>query len=111
MLYLLENGTIQLTRGDTARFAVTIKNDCTGEDYEIQPDDVLRLTLRKSVTDGQPAVEKVVTGANSFRLRPEDTKSLAFGRYLYDVELTTATGDVYTVIVPTTFEVLKEVSQ
>ena len=51
-----------------------------------------------------------MTGSNQFHIEPEDTKFLSFGKYLYDVELTTASGDVYTVIVPTTFEVLKEVT-
>lgn len=47
-----------------------------------------------------------VNSDGTIRLTRGDTA----GKYLYDVELTTASGDVYTVIVPTTFEVLKEVT-
>lgn len=110
MLYVNPDGTIKLTRGDTARLEVSIKNDLTNSDYEMTFEDVLRFTIKKTVNDSTPAVQKVVTGSNQFHIEPEDTKPLSFGKYLYDVELTTASGDVYTVIVPTTFEVLKEVT-
>ena len=40
---------------------------------------------------------------------PADTHELDFGKYVYDVELTTGT-DVYTVIEPSCFEVMKEVT-
>lgn len=110
MLYVNSDGTIQLTRGDTARLSVSIKNDLTGSDYEMASDDILRLTIKKTVNDATSAVQKVVTGSNQFYIEPKDTEELSFGKYLYDVELTTANGDVYTVIVPTTFEILKEVT-
>ena len=43
MLYVNSDGTIQLTRGDTARFNLTIKNNVSQTDYEIQPDDTLTM--------------------------------------------------------------------
>ena len=49
-------------------------------------------------------------GGAAIHIRPEDTKELSFGKYLYDIQLTTADGDIYTVIPPTTFEILKEVT-
>lgn len=110
MLYVNSDGTIRLTRGDTARLEVQIKNDLTNGNYEMTSEDILRFTIKKNVNDSTPAVQKTVAGSNQFHIEPEDTKSLSFGKYLYDVELTTASGDVYTVIVPTTFEVLKEVT-
>lgn len=110
MLYINKDGTIRLTRGDTARLTVTINNDFDGEPYELTETDVLKLTIKRSVRDSTPAVQKVITGSNKFYIIPDDTKDLVFGKYLYDVELTTAGGDVYTVIEPTTFEILKEVT-
>ncbi len=110
MLYVNTDGTIQLTRGDTARLIVAIKNDLDGSGYELNADDVLRLTIKKTVNDSTPAVQKTVVGSCKFHIEPEDTQELAFGKYLYDVELTTSGGDVYTVIVPTVFEILKEVT-
>lgn len=42
------DNTIKLTRGDTARLAITIKNDLTGDNYEMLSNDTLRLTIKKN---------------------------------------------------------------
>lgn len=110
MLYVNADGIIQLTRGDTARLTVTVHNEFDGNEYEVDQDDTMRLTVKKSVKDPEPSFQKVILGSNQFYIEPSDTKTLSFGKYVYDVELTTAAGEVYTVIVPTTFEILKEVT-
>jgi hypothetical protein len=110
MLKVESDGTIQLTRGDTARLAVSITNDLDGSEYTMQEGDELTLTVKKAVTDAQPAFQKVLHGENKFHIEPKDTAGLAFGRYKYDVQLTLADGDVYTIIEPTVFELLKEVT-
>ena len=110
MLYVDTDGTIQLTRGDTARLNVSVQNQIDQSEYAIGSGDTLTLTVKKAVTDEEPAFQKVVTGGSTFHIEPKDTAGLAFGKYKYDVQLTTAGGDVYTVIEPTTFEVLKEVT-
>lgn len=110
MLHIGNDGTIELTRGDTARLTVSITNDSTDAPYEIRASDVLKLTLKKSVNDTEPCMQKIATGSGSFHIEPEDTAGLAFGDYKYDVELTTAEGDVYTVIEPNTFKIMAEVS-
>lgn len=48
MLYVLEDGTIRLTRGDTAQLSVNIVNDADGSTYEVRPNDVLIMSLKKS---------------------------------------------------------------
>lgn len=110
MLYVNEKGVIRLTRGDTASLSVSINNQTTGELFKLSGSDTLRLTVKKSVHDTDPLFQKVVNGINTIQINPADTKSLSFGKYVYDVELTTSMGDVYTVIVPTVFEILQEVS-
>lgn len=110
MLYVNTDGTIQLTRGDTARLSVDINNDVVGDKYEIQSEDLLFLTVRKRVSDSQYSFQKKVVGSNTFHILPSDTEELSFGKYVYDVQLTTKEGDVYTVIGPSTFEILKEVT-
>ena len=110
MLYVNSDGTIQLTRGDTARFNLTIKNNVSQTDYEIQPDDTLTMSIKKSVRDVDPVVQLNIKGSSVFHIHPSDTSDLAFGKYLYDVQITTGDGDVYTVIGPTTFELMKEVT-
>ena len=68
------------------------------------------MPIKRSVRDKDPSVQKVVTRSSIFRIQPTDTSKLSFGKYLYDVQITTEAGDVYTVIRPTTFELLTEVT-
>lgn len=110
MLTIDSDGTIHLTRGDTARLTVKIHNELYDNEYEIAENDVLRMTVKKGVNDSNPLVQKTITGSSQFHIEPKDTSDLNFGKYLYDVELTTANGDVSTIIPPTTFEVMKEVT-
>lgn len=110
MLSIDENGVITLTRGDTAYISVNIQNDVSSEPYTVKEDDTLRLTVKKQVTDKNIAFQKVVKGVSTFIINPEDTKDLAFDKYKYDVELTTATGEVFTVVPPTAFVIDKEVT-
>ena len=109
MLIIDKDNTIHLTRGDTARFRITqATNLATGEPYVFLPEDKLEFTIKKSVSDADPLIHKSVSGGEIIHLLPEDTKPLSFGRYVYDVQLTVANGDVYTIIVPTVFEIAKE---
>lgn len=110
MLYVKSDGTIQLTRGDTARLSVDIENDITQESYEVQEDDILALTVRKSATANDISFQKKVVGTNAFHILPEDTEPMSFGKYVYDVQITTKDSDVYTVIGPCSFELMKEVT-
>lgn len=110
MLHIEYDGSVKLTRGDTARFSVGITNEADGSAYEMQSGDTLTLTIKKNSNDAEPLVQKVLTGAATFHIEPKDTAKLAFGKYKYDVQLNTASGDVYTVIEPTTFEILQEVT-
>lgn len=110
MLYLESDGTIKLTRGDTARLTVDIDNDIDSNEYIIQEEDTLTLTIKKNISDTVPVLQKINKGSNVFHITPSDTSQLDFGSYKYDIELTTADGDVYTVIGPATFILLKEVT-
>lgn len=110
MLYVNEGGVIRLTRGDTARLNVSIINDVNGETHEIASTDILQLTVRKKVKDLDYCFQKTTIGSNLFHIEPEDTAALDFGNYVYDVQLTLENGDVYTVIEPTRFEVMTEVT-
>lgn len=109
MLIVSKNGEIRLTRGDTARFTVAVTND-EGKAYEIQKDDILTLSVKKDVKDVEYALQKEITGSDTFHIEPSDTAGLEFGKYKYDVQIKQAGGDIYTVIAPTEFEILKEVT-
>ena len=106
-----KDNTIHLTRGDTARFSIgRIVNTVTNVNYTPTPEDTVTMTVKKTVLDAAPCVQLIVPGGEGFHIKPEDTKEMAFGKYVYDVQLTTADGDGYTIIPPTTFDLLKEVT-
>ena len=106
----IDDKTIKLTRGDTARLTVPIINLANNGEYTMESGDILYFTVKKTAKDTDFLFQKSVTGSNSIHIRPEDTADLSFGKYKYDVQLTTATGDVYTVIEPSTFEVMEEIT-
>ena len=110
MLTVGSDGSIKLTRGDTARLNVNITNDADGNEYVMQEGDVLVMTVKKSISDEKPSFQKTLNGTNTFHIKPIDTAQLDFGSYKYDVQLTTAGGDVYTIIEPTTFRISEEVT-
>ena len=111
MLTVDKDNTIHLTRGDTARFAIgSILNTVTKTNYTPTSEDTVTMTVKKTVLDSAPCVQIIVPGGEVLHIKPEDTKEMAFGKYVYDVQLTTADGDVYTIIPPTPFEILKEVT-
>ena len=109
MLYVLDDGTIKLTRGDTARIAITI-NNLLNQEYSIGKEDSLTLTIKKKVKDVEPLLQKIVKGTTLFHINPEDTNDFSFGKYVYDVQLTLPNGDVYTIIEPSSFVILSEVT-
>ncbi|MBQ2768103.1 MAG: hypothetical protein IJF49_08530 [Clostridia bacterium] len=109
MLYL-EGNTIRLTRGDTAFLSVPIVRADTGEPYDLAEGDTLEFSLKKYTSDEEPIFQKKIIGGNTFTIRPDDTSGLRFGKYKYDVQLTTAQGHVFTVIEASVFEVMEEVT-
>lgn len=89
---------------------IKISNDISHSDYSIAANDVLTFTVKKDVLDRGLVFQKKITGSNTLNIVPSDTKSMRFGIYVYDVQLTTASGDIYTIIEPSKFEIMPEVS-
>lgn len=106
----IESNYIKLTRGDTARFSVDVTNVITDDYYDIAPDDTLTFTVKRTTNDKTFILQKTVVGDNQFYIKPEDTADLSYGKYKYDVQLSTAGGDVYTIIEPSKFEISQEVT-
>lgn len=108
----VEGTTIKLTRGDTAYLQVPIETrlpDGTIVSYELNTGDTLTMTMRATY-DSEVYFQKVLKGSNTFHILPEDTHRCKFGKYKYDVQLTMANGDVFTVVEPACFQVLPEVT-
>lgn len=108
MLEISKNGEIKLTRGDTAYLSVLVKIK-DGEPYSVESNDVLTLTVKRDYSDEEALIEKKITGDTTFHIKPEDTKGLEFGIYVYDVQITTADGDNFTFIADKKFKVTNEV--
>ena len=100
-----------LTRGDTFKAEVTI-TDKDGNPYEPQPGDSVRFAVKKNYTDPDTdvlIVKIIPTDTMILLLKPSDTKKLAFGNYVYDIQLTTAAGEVDTFITKASFTLTEEV--
>lgn len=108
-MFIVSGNDIQLTRGDTARLNVEITNTLNNNIYQLNEDDELILTVKKNTTRKESLIQKKSVSGD-FYFAPEDTAELPYSKYVYDVQLTTHSGDVYTVIGPSVFEVMPEVT-
>lgn len=107
MLYV-DNENVFLTRGDSCDLIVTI-HDISGAIYEMQAGDILTFTIKVNCNTEDIIIQKEIS-SNIITLTPADTEKLAYGAYWYDVQLTTAGGDIYTVIPPHRFNITPEVT-
>lgn len=110
MLYIQKDNTIKLTRGDTALLSIDIYNDIAKIPYTLSEGDKLTLSVKKTLKGSTYSFQKMITGSNQITINPEDTRNLDFGDYFYDVQLNTESGDVYTIIEPSTFSIMPEVT-
>ena len=108
MLEVSKTGEIKLTRGDTAYLTVSV-NIKDGEPYTVKADDELTLTVKRDYADVEALIEKKITGTTTFHIEPGDTKELEFGTYVYDVQVTMANGDNFTIIADKKFKITNEV--
>ena len=108
MLYIEEN-TIRLTRGDTAYLQIPLKT--TDGTYEMLSTDTLTFSVKRTTRDEEYILQKKSVGSNVIHVEPADTTDLTFGKYVYDIQLNTVDGDVFTVVPPSTFEILVEVTR
>lgn len=89
------------TRGDTWIFTVDLT------DYEVQEGDTLTFTLAAEV-GGDAIITQTIQADQSFYITETQ---LEVGTYVYDVQLNTSHGEVFTVITPAVFEVTGEVTK
>lgn len=69
------------------------------EVYTPQFGDVIRFAMKQSYTSSKVLIDKrIPIDTLTLKLDPSDTKSLNFGKYVYDIEITFSTGDVDTFI-------------
>ncbi|MBQ9613956.1 MAG: hypothetical protein IJV14_15435 [Lachnospiraceae bacterium] len=108
----IDGTTIRLTRGDTLEAKVKILVKDLGDQYVPGPGDVIRFALKSRYRDEEPLIIKTIPNDSLIlRLESADTKKLKARKrpYVYDIELTTASGTVDTFIDRALFYVTEEV--
>lgn len=110
MLHIDNYYNIDLTRGDTGLFNITLV-DKDGSEYI--PADGCRLRFAMSAkyysTASEVLIEKEIPiETMQLEIEPSDTKNLQPKKYVYDIELTDETGRVSTVVMAN-FTISKEV--
>lgn len=107
MLKIDANNNVYLTRGDSAYLELNIRS--SNGPYIFQDGDVIALTIKKSVHDENVILQKLARDGE-LKIEPSDTKLLDYGEYVYDIQITTSDGDVFTVISPAKFVLKDEVT-
>lgn len=90
MFKMTKINDIEMIQGDTATFIVNV------DPYEINEGDKIVFTVKDLFT-------KEVNAEDPVEILPEDTVDKEAGIYLYDAELRTVNGEVYTVLGPRVF--------
>lgn len=105
----INNKTITMTRGDTAKITVSITTS-DGSPYIPQAGDSIRFAVKKRYTDEEVLINKdIPIDTLLLVIEPEDTKPLRFGSYKYDIQITMADGTIDTFIDRADFVLTEEI--
>ncbi len=102
-MFKVENDKIWLTRGDSAEFRPII------QDYEAQEGDKIVFSMKKALSDAEPALRLEVNLGDNVEFTPELTAKLPCGTYLYDLEIQTVGGDHSTFVNAQRFYLLGDI--
>lgn len=109
MSYSVKKTTIYLTRGDTFRAVISLK-DAEGEIYTPVAGESIRFAMKNDYGDAEPLLLiSVPIDTLELVIRPEDTKELPFGNYVWDMQITRANGDIDTFITKAQLVLTEEV--
>lgn len=99
MSFFVDNDAICITKGDDAVMEVSEILTGSGEEYVLQENDVLTLTVRKMPKADDPILLQIDSSPGQKRIvfRHEDTSELEVGRYSADIQLTSSDGKRYTI--------------
>ena len=98
-MFKINGNKITLTRGDSFYAVVSLIESTTGHAYTPEEGDVVKFGMKKSPFDTACLITKTLPNDTLLLyLSPEDTASLQFGAYVYDIEITFANGDKQTFI-------------
>lgn len=110
---LVQGTNITMIRGDTEAFNVTLQDE-DGAKVDLVVGDTVYFTVKTSINTHIKILQKVVTefvdGVAQIKIEPQDTKELKFDTYVYDVQISFASGAVKTIIPPSDFIVSGEIT-
>ena len=106
MSYSVQGTTITLTRGDTFMALISITQS-DGAQYLPVEGDSIRFAMKRSYEEEEPLLVKdIPIDTMKLILEPGDTKTLMFGKYVYDIQVT---GEVDTFITKGSMKITEEV--
>lgn len=109
MFVIDKHKKIILTKGDTASINVNVSY-LDGTPYEIKSDDVITMMVGKTSTS-EACITKLANSDHKIIFDHLDTNNLTPGLYVYDVQLQTENGNIYTIIPESFFEIRSEVTR
>ena len=98
----------KMFKGDHKTFELQVK-DQDGNPIDLSG-ATIRMTVKKHATDETAVISKTSNNASEISITdpangiaeiylvPSDTRNLDAGKYIFDIEITTAAGKVYTVL-------------
>ena len=96
---IFNSTTMTMFRGDSETLTVLARDKATKAPTALVAGDTVRMTVRRS-EGARISLQKVVTafvdGKALIQILPADTSGLTPGRYVYDIEVTFASGEVKT---------------
>lgn len=110
MAVSISGTTIKMTRGDTLRAILTLKDE-EGNTYVPVVGDSLRFAMKRNYNESTPIlIKSIPIDTLELWIEPDDTKNLPQpSSYVYDIEITYANGDVDTFIDKAKFQLTEEV--
>lgn len=91
--------TIEMFRGDSETLTIKARDKVTKAQIPLVTGDTVKFTVRRKESEAisfQKSVTAFVDGNALVEILPADTVGKEPGRYVYDVEITFADGDVKT---------------
>lgn len=104
---MVANGKdLSMVAGDSACLQIVLKKD--GQIRPFGEGDIVFLSIKKSLKDSVYILQKRSTDFNQdgiarIELAAEDTRDLPPYKYLYDIQVNFANGDVKTIVEPSRF--------
>ena len=91
----VNGSTIVMIRGDTGTLNIALKLD--GTQYAISSTDKAVFSLKADFSASAYILQKLIPPMGKIKFTHDDTNDLGTGSYVWDIQVTTASGDVFTV--------------